>query len=102
MKTLKKKINNNKKINIVLLGIFISFISYSYAIAGSTFSISNSEIIDEQTQELQTEIAELELAYFEAVKDISLDTAIAYDLTEAQSIYYVSVDSVTAVAYNSL
>lgn len=64
MKKIIKKISSNKKANIMLLILFTLFFSYSYAIASTTFSISKSEIIHQDIQNLQNEIAELEFTFF--------------------------------------
>ncbi len=98
MKTRSQK--NKKVISGVIIAIVLSFITYSYAIASTTFSTSDSRSKDIEIQELQTEIAELEINYFKMMNSISVADAGRYGMKELKTIGYADIDSQVTVAFN--
>jgi|AntAceMinimDraft_6_1070360.scaffolds.fasta_scaffold06662_5 hypothetical protein len=84
----------------LILGLIISFGSYSFAIASTTLSISETKSHNQAIQQLQTEIAELEGEYFAIINTLSLSEAEMYGLTETPSIHFAHIKQDIAVAYN--
>jgi len=104
MKTLMQKIkteNGRRNILNILIGcIVISFVLYGFAIASTTVSIADANTHNHDIDELQTEIAELEIEYFEIINTLSLDQAEENGFSEISNLHYARIDETKTVAYN--
>lgn len=69
--------------------IVASFASYSYAIAGTIISTSDAKTRSVEISDLQTEIAELELEYFNIIQGVSLANAEELGFFETQDVSYL-------------
>ena len=81
-------------------GIILSFVLYGFAIASTTLSVADAETSNHNINELQTEIAELEVLYFSMINQLSLDQAASHGLNQVDTLKYVRVNQPTSVAYN--
>ncbi len=104
MKTKKRKNTNRtlqKKIFRTLVGgIFFSFVLYAMAITYATVNIASAKTHNQDIVAVQTDIAELELEYFEMVNDLTIEQAKSLGLQEGEQVHFVRLDEVKAVAYN--
>lgn len=89
-----------KLVKVLVFSIMFSFISYSFAIASTTLSVSESKSHNQDIQQLQTEIAELEAEYFTIISGLSLDGAKHYGFDETSSVHFAHLEPNTQVAYN--
>ena len=99
MKKNTKKLHK-KIISTMLFAIVLSFLTYSYAIASTTLSVSDMKSRNSEIQDLETEIAELEVQYFGMINSISVKDAEIYGMNEITAVGYASLDQETVVAYN--
>ncbi len=99
MKKIKQKSHKNIVIGI-FFAITISFFSYSYAIASTTFSVSDMESKNAKITNLQTEIAGLELDYFTLMNNVSTSDVDIYGMEILNNVGYASLEKDTKVAYN--
>lgn len=98
----KRNKRKNKKTTLMLFSaLFVSFMMYSYAIASTTFSISDMEKKNVEIQDLQTEIAELEVEYFDLINSLDIARAEKMGLSELKSVSYAELNADTRLAYNS-
>ena len=81
--------------------LLLSFVMYSFAIASTTISISDSSLMSSDIQDLQTEIASLESTYYTMINELSLEHAEAEGFIEEESVQFAHVSSSTFVAYNN-
>ena len=104
MKNIAQQLNQDqgrKKIfSTFVLGIVVSFVVYGFGIASTTLSIADAETHNHEINELQTEIAELEIAYFEMINNLSVDEAIVYGFNEVTEVKYAHINTTQSVAYN--
>ena len=104
MKTIARKLNKDqgrrKIFRTFLLGITVSFLLYGFGIASTTLSVADAETSNYEINELQTEIAELEIEYFEIINTLSADEALLYGFNEVNNIKYAYIDQTKSVAYN--
>ena len=104
MNAFLQKINTDvgrkRVFHMLIGGIILSFVLYGFAIASTTLSVADAETSNHNINELQTEIAELEVAYFSMINELSLDQAADYGLNQVDTLKYVHVNQPTAVAYN--
>lgn len=101
LNTLKSTYHQRKKVfHALCTGLVLSFVCYSFAIASTTLSISESKDHNTQIQDLQTEIAELELAYFDMINTLSLEGAYEYGFDETPEVHFAHIEKNTSVAYN--
>lgn len=103
--TLTKMNKDNNRKNLftgLIASICLSFLLYGFGITGTTLSIADAKTNNRQVAELQTEIAELEIEYFEIVNTLSLEEASLLGMQEQEEVHYALVDQVKAVAYNNL
>ncbi len=104
MKTVTQKLQTAQgRKNIfraLLTGITLSFVLYSFAIASTTLSISESKSYSQSMRDLQTELAELEVEYFDMINTLSLTEAQERGFNETASVNFAHVDKNTSVAYN--
>lgn len=103
MKTLTHTINHSaKKVLKVLVAVLtLSFVMYSFAIASTTISISDSSLMNSDIQDLQTEIAGLESTYYTMINELSLEQAGVEGFIEEESVQFAHVNTATLVAYNN-
>lgn len=95
------KYQNRKNLFKVLVGgICMSFVLYGFGITGTTLSIADAKTNNKEIVDLQTEIAELEIEYFERVNSLSMDEAFNLGMEEEDDILYARIDEVKSVAYN--
>lgn len=95
-------INQRKTILRSLLGgIVFSFALYVFAITSTTINIAEAKSNNREVATLQTDIAELEIEYFEMINELSLNDAASFGMFEEEDVYYAQVDSVRAVAYST-
>jgi hypothetical protein len=95
------KSNNRKNIFRTLVGgICLSFLLYGFGITGATLNIADAKNDNRGIAELQTEIAELEIEYFEIVNTLSMEEAFVHGMTEETQVFYAYVDETKVVAYN--
>jgi hypothetical protein len=92
----------HKKQSILFFAITVSFFSYAYAIADTTVSISNAEMVSQDLQEIETDIAELELAFFDKIDNFSIEMAAELNMSETKMVYYSNRNEQATVAYNNL
>lgn len=85
----------------LLAGIILSFMLYSFAIASTTVTVSDSRSLNEDIQDLRTEIAELEGNYYTMINDLSVEQALAQGFTQDEHVSFAYVDKATYVAYNN-
>lgn len=104
MKTLAQQMNKEEGrkniLNILVSLIVVSFILYGFAIASTTVSIADANTYNRDINELQTEIAELEIEYFEIINTLSLEEAEKNGFSEISKLHYARVDETKTVAYN--
>ncbi|MFT6361459.1 MAG: hypothetical protein ACJAV6_000191 [Candidatus Paceibacteria bacterium] len=104
MKTLARQLNKDqgrKKIfTTFLLGIVVSFLLYGFGITSTTLSVADAETHNHEINELQTEIAELEISYFEIINTLSEDEALLYGFNQVENVKYAHIDQTKSVAYN--
>ncbi len=102
MKTLIQQLHTQKKklVHVLLGSIALLFVVYSFGIASTTINIADAKMYDQDINELQTEIAELEVEYFEIINILSIDEAEKYGFTETSNLHYAYIDKTKAVAYN--
>ena len=86
--------------NALIVGIVASFVLYGFAIASTTLSIADADTSNNDINELQTEIAELEVEYFDMIHELSLDEAELHGFTEVGNVRYARIDETKTVAYN--
>ncbi|MCI5050998.1 MAG: hypothetical protein MRY57_01680 [Candidatus Pacebacteria bacterium] len=95
------KENNRKKIFLALVGgICCSFLMYGFGIASTTISVADAKTHNHSIAELQTEIAELEIEYFERINALSLEEAGVLGMVEDKKVLYAHLEQETKVAYN--
>lgn len=87
-------------IKILLCGIVVSFILYGFAIAATTISIADADTDNKEITELQTEIAELEIQYFQMINTFSVEEAEVHGFSELANVHYAVIDENKSVAYN--
>lgn len=97
---LSKESGRKKLFTLLLCGIAVSFILYGFAITATTISIANADSHNKDINELQTEIAELEIEYFEIINTLSMDQAQAQGFSELSELHYAVIDETRSVAYN--
>lgn len=104
MKTLvhkaQKKESKSLFFKLMLVSIGLLFVLYGFAIASTTISIADARTHNQDINDLQTEIAELEIQYFEQVNTLSLGEAQELGFNELSNIQYARIDQTKAVAYN--
>lgn len=104
MKTIAQQIHTplgrRKLFTGIVGGMIVSFLLYGFAIASTTIAIAEAKTDSNEIEELQTEIAELEVQYFEAINTLSLEDAQAIGFTELSNLHYARVNETKAVAYN--
>lgn len=81
-------------------GICLSFLLYGFGITGTTLSIAEAKSDNREIAQLQTEIAELEIEYFEIVNTLSIEEASIHGMEENKKVFYARIDEVKSVAYN--
>ena len=84
----------------MFFAIILSFLTYSYAIASTTLSVSSMKTKNNEIQDLQTEIAELEVVYFSMIHSVSEKNAEEYGMKEVENVGYANLAQDTVVAYN--
>ena len=95
------KENNRKNIFRILVGgICLSFLLYGFGITGTTLNIADAKSNNRDIAELQTEIAELEIEYFEIINTLSLEEALLYGMNEDTKVLYAYIDEVQTIVYN--
>jgi branched-subunit amino acid permease len=95
------KAHNRKNIfRGLVTGICLSFLLYGLGITGTTLSIADAKANNSDMADLQTQIAELEIEYFEIVNTLSLSEAQILGMEEQDNVYYALIDDVKTVAYN--
>lgn len=104
MKTIAQQIHTplgRRKLFIGIVGgIIVSFLLYSFAITSTTLAIAEAKTDNTEIQELQTEIAELEVTYFEIINTLSLEEAQQDGFSEISNLHYARINEAKAVAYN--
>ena len=104
MKTLAHNIHTPTRrkqlFRMFLGGIVLSFVLYGFAIANTTLSIADADTSNQEINELQTQIAELEVEYFEMLNTLSMDEAKSFGFNEVQDLRYARINETKAVAYN--
>jgi|AntRauTorckE6833_2_1112554.scaffolds.fasta_scaffold96709_1 hypothetical protein len=93
--------SSKKVLTFVVAALVLSFGMYSFAIASTTISISDSSLINTDIQDLQTEIAELESSYYVMINELSLEQAMTEGFYEEESVQFAHVYPSTLVAYNN-
>ena len=103
MKTLSTTITTSaKKVFTTMLAVIVcSFALYSFAIASTTVSISDSEIMNGKIQDVRTEIASLEGEYYTLINKLSLEEAQAEGFVKKEAVRFAHVQESTFVAYNN-
>jgi flagellar basal body-associated protein FliL len=96
----QKNESKKKLLKVVLGSILVLFVCYGFAIASTTISIADAQTHNQDINELQTEIAELEIEYFEIVNTLSLGEAEILGFSELSNVKYARVDQGRSVAYN--
>lgn len=92
MNTLVQKKTSYRKLFLgMLLIVVLLFVSYSYAIASTTFAISDMKTKNLKIANIQTDITELELAYASQLEKVSLENASQYGLHELARVSYISI-----------
>lgn len=81
--------------------LILSFVMYSFAIASTTISVSDSSVMSSNIQDLQTEIASLESSYYTMINELSLEQAQAEGFVEEETIQFAHVNTSTVVALNN-
>jgi len=104
MKTLTQQLQTSSTrsriFRAALTGIIVSFVLYGFAIANTTLSIADADTYNNEVNELQTEIAELEVHYFDIINELSITEAQESGFTEVSSVRYAHINKNTSVAYN--
>lgn len=104
MKTLAHNIHTplgrRKLFMVIVGGIVVSFLLYGFAITTTTLAIAEANSDNNEIQSLQTDIAELEVEYFEIINTLSLEEAQKIGFTELSNMHYARADETKAVAYN--
>ena len=104
MKTLAQQLHRSNKqqqlFRLMLIGIVMSFVLYGFAIASTTISIADADMNNNEINQLQTEIAELEIKYFEMINDLSIQEAELYGLNEVPEVHYAHINETKSIAYN--
>ena len=104
MKTITQKMNKHesrKNIFNIFLGLIVTFfVLYGFAIASTTISIADAKTHNKDINELQTEIAELEVEYFEMINTLSMSHAEEFGFKEISNLHYARIDQTKSVAYN--
>lgn len=106
MKKILTKINkyeNRKKIYTGLIaGICFLFLLYGFGIAGTTLSIADAKSNNRQLTELQTQIAELEMEYFEIINTLTMEEVVTLGMEEQEDVLYAKIDQIKSIAFNNL
>lgn len=104
MKTLTQRIKNgtgkSRLLKFALAGIAFSFVLYMFGISSATISIADADTYNQNISNLQTEIGELEIEYFEIINTLSLEQANNHGFNELSNVHYVRIDETKSVAYN--
>ena len=104
MKTLTRQLQKSDKqqqlFRLMVTGIVVSFVLYGFAIASTTLSIADADTHNNDINELHTEIAELEIKYFEMINTLSIEEASVYGFNEVSDMSYAHINETKAVAYN--
>jgi len=74
----KIKVHTMIKIGVAMLALTV--MSYVYLVNAATFDTAKSQKLSEEISVVQSEISELEFAYIEKTKSISLNSAAQYAL----------------------
>lgn len=91
-----------KKIfTVILSAIALSFLMYSFAIASTTVTISDAQLMNHNIQELHTEIAGLESEYYTMINELSIEQATKEGFVEDADVAFAYVESSNYVAYNN-
>lgn len=103
MNTVTRTINYSAKkaLTVLVAVLAVSFVMYSFAIASTTISISDSSLMSSNIQDLQTEIATLESSYYTMINELTLQQAMEEGFIEEESVQFAHVNSATIVAYNN-
>lgn len=100
VKKTRGKCNQENLFKGLVAGICLSFLLYGFGITGTTLSIAEAKNNNQNITEIQTEIAELEIQYFEIVNTLSIDEATAHGMKENNKVLYAHIDEIKSVAYN--
>ena len=100
MKRDAKKTSKKNTVFIMVFVIIVLFSTYSYAIASTTFAVSDMKTKNSAITNLQTDIAELELEYVDMLDKVALHDIEKYNLYEVKHVGYANVEKNTYVAYN--
>lgn len=85
----------------LIAGIVVSFVLYGFAITSTTLSIANADSHNNTVNDLQTEIAELEIEYFEIINTMSMEEAVTEGFNEISNIQFARIDESSSLAYNN-
>lgn len=80
MKKNLKKIEAKTLIRISIALLVMTVMSYVYLVNAATFNTAKAQTLSEEVAVLQSEISDLELAYIEKTKAISIDDAAQFGL----------------------
>ena len=86
----KKQINMKKIATGLLFMVILLFGTYSYAVASTTFSISDIKTKNTAIVNLQTEITDLEMRYSSQLDKLSVENVLSYGLTPVQKVAYLT------------
>jgi len=95
MKTQRQKKSQKRIIGGIIFAILLSFLSYSYAIASTSFSASNMKEKNSEITVLETDIAELEQQYLSLLDSLSLEDVQKYHLSPVQNIGFANQEKNT-------
>ena len=105
MKIFKRQLNTvNFRKKMSYMFIFLTstlFLLYGFIIVSTIINIAEADTHSRDIGELQSEISELEIEYFEIVNTLSIDQAKIYGFSELSSVHYVHIDETNSFAYNS-
>ena len=90
-----------KVFTVLIAALLLSFAMYSFAIASATINISDSNILNDDIQELRTEIAGLEGSYYSMIDGLSIQQAQVEGFVHDDRVVFAHVNDATFVAYNN-
>ena len=93
--------NPRKAFALILSGLALSFVLYSFAIASTTVSIADSSVTSRSIQELRTEVSELESTYYMMIDQLTIEQAVEEGFVEDERAVFAHVNQSTVVAYNN-
>ncbi|MDD3693812.1 MAG: hypothetical protein PHC89_00220 [Candidatus Pacebacteria bacterium] len=86
-----------KKIrNITLAGLAGAALVYSFQVTAITLNAAEARGFVKNISEMETQISQLELTYFELLNDLSLDEV----QNNGKNVEYAKINEIKTVAYN--